>query len=282
MSNIGLTNEDVIGIYFANSNFGVLLAQPLTGTRTAEIFKTVNGGGSWTQIPQSSVVNPVHSIYASNESDVWITGDVVLRQYNGSFWPDRLPLSSFKEIYKVSFYNDIVGVIVGEKAGQAGGLIYSSQDGGATLTKATIPSTIENLANFAFSWVAQATSSIEYATGCSGKTNGFVCKSVDGGGSWNGIALSGSGGPYVVGFPDPENGFILGDMDALYFYTTDSGASWQSATLPFAWTRTRAIHFPTAHVGWAVGNNGGIIKYAKTVSGALDPSTPQGSSHKSF
>jgi photosystem II stability/assembly factor-like uncharacterized protein len=163
------------------------------------------------------------------------------------------------ELMSVYFTDANNGVIVGGNPLSA--LILKTTNGGTSWFTVSSPAT-DFLRGVFF-----PSSSIGYAVGW----NGEILKSVNGGGSWVTQTPAAVYGNLDVYFTDDNTGYLAGGLSGTPVQkTTDGGANW--FTQNSAVTGLVGIYFPTATIGYAVGQGGGIIK---TTNGGVGISEPR-------
>lgn len=211
-----------------------------TGTSpTTGIFKTVDGGTTWTaQVtdPDYSSISPVNAsiAYAVGGRTVSKTTD------GGATWNTIYSDGSLSAIKVRAFdaNNVLVAGGVNENIGTLGrAFIARSSDGGATWTilyQATIHSTIADLSAPTPDVIWAAVTSYEAPT-----PNGFIAKTADGGATWNDASVKPgtntvSGTNSVISAVDANTAWTsyrVADGDSsttAVFKTTDGGATWIS------------------------------------------------------
>ncbi len=72
-----------------------------------------------------------------------------------------------------------------------------------------------------------------------------------------------------MSFADHQYGLAVGPSGALR--TMDGGLTWQPEGIPLAPSSLAAVHLLTPTQGWAVGDDGRILRYTGTLSSAPDP-----------
>lgn len=156
------------------------------------------------------------------------------------------------------FVNDFnhICLVGGNKQNDSIQTIFLSNDAGNTWNYIS-----DNLG----SWLT----SVYFTTSIQGMSVGYdgkVLKTVDGGNTWTKINLTGNLNQRhfsSVFFTDSQNGFIVGGNELLGMHTiiktTDGGNTW-TIILDETGSFFNAVYFPSANVGYAVGNYGALYK----------------------
>ena len=254
---------------------------PGTGMYEPLIYKTINGGASWSNVspPDFGSTNMIYDIYASG-SNVWAAakGDMFgggVKNFfystdGGANWtaktvtydvPDgkggftTMTPSCFgvyatgSKVWAVGGWDPagMIGFRLGDAAYKS---VYLSNDGGANFTAALDLSYLEKN--------SFPDSNTGFAAGNDG-TNGYIYKSTDGGTNWTAATPASAPKPLkAVNFTNASRGWTVGRNGEI-LGTTDSGASW---TKHFRDARDlNGVYCLDANNVWAVG--GGITAATK-------------------
>jgi photosystem II stability/assembly factor-like uncharacterized protein len=99
---------------------------------------------------------------------------------------------------------------------------------------------------------------------------GNICKSTNGGASFNIINTGYSSHLEDVYFSDPENGWVIGS-NGIILYTTNGGISWTHQPSPTGYSLKRIL-FTDSGDGWIFGDNSTILHLAdSTLVSVKDP-----------
>ncbi len=157
------------------------------------------------------------------------------------------------QLYDVHFIDNLRGTTVGDD-----GAILHTTDGGGEWDIAQNDLWVTYNAAFMYS------STIAFAVGANTIFQPLVERTINGWHSWRSsiFYLDGHEGRlYDVHFIDNQTGFAAAtawDGQGRIVFTTDGGSNWSvvyTLTAPL-----RALDFPSANIGYAVGHNGGVIK----------------------
>lgn len=158
-------------------------------------------------------------------------------------------------IFLTDYYHHCI--VGGNKSNDSIQSIYLSTDAGSSYNMVT---------DSVSSWL-KSVYFTSFNNGITVGAYGKVLKTTDGGNIWNPVTIPGSvvqRNFNSVFFVDALNGFIAGgrqnnDSISTILKTTDGGNTWTvSKDVQGYWLRS--IHFPSADIGYAVGDNGLLLK----------------------
>jgi len=274
------TNVHLNSVYFVNESTGFATGYTTSGTTTGVILRTTNGGINWYTVQTttttigfvhfpsvntgyvpsndgfykttnsginfvftSSILNRYYPcFFTSNDTGYTSYGsNHILKTVNGGIsWSQIDVYGLIKNIY---FITSSTGFYAG--FGSGGGLYRTTNDG----------------LNWSLQYYTNNLMCLHFpslTTGyCSGDT---VLKTTNGGVNWFRLnstnnLYKGSFGP--IFFINNITGYLSGSS---YIYkTTDGGNNWQSQQY-ISGSSINSIFFPSSSVGYAVGNNGLILK----------------------
>lgn len=255
---------------FFDKNTGVVL--PGVWYYTPKIFRTTDGGNSFTQLTEGLDLNftvmsfpDAKTGFAANNKGVIKTVD------GGSTWKQSLE-ATFSYIDQITFFNKNEGLaIFRDEAG--GGTIYKTVDGGEKWTSSPL-----KFDGYAQKIVCTDLNTM-YATIIE-LDNKYVVKSEDGGKTWKSLVsfLVKEIDLYDLHFIENKNGWVLGTMvlpgappeaypTVFIKRTTDGGDSWEEnirygESMPSNLTFTDPLH------GWYVSNtNDTTREMSRTMDG---------------
>ncbi len=158
----------------------------------------------------------------------------------------------------VDFFDENIGFIVSLEE------VYKSTDGGDSWQTVTIPGSKEY-----YSDIVMIDNDIIWNVSggyCKSPGNGVVCKSEDGGNTWEVKLIDIALDFYELYFFNENIGFLCTN-DTRYYSTTDGGEAWTlSDEMPTDWINN--FHFISEDTGWICG--GGDLYYiAKTTDGGI-------------
>lgn len=235
-------------IQFVDDRFGFMLGRKRT------IYKTVDGGETWTETTSPAVTDEwerFHVIFFLSPTKGWIVGKNVYRTDDGAVtWSllGPIPVGDDTRIEKprvaegyapsVWFLSERNVVLV-----RKDGDVYRSEDGGAKWHR--VWSVNNFLCQVYFlddkaGWIVGA--------------NGFVARTTDGGVSWEKTQTPTIAQLADVFFVNEKKGWAVGFNGAMIL-TTDGGTSWSIPTVKLDGFNTRLadVYFVDEKRGWAVG-----------------------------
>ena len=227
-------------------------------------------GAVWRAVPSASTATLLKhdDVFFVNPSVGWFatrTGEIYKTSDGGESWLVQYEGDAY---FRSMGFADSRRGWVGNLQGEAGDVLYQTEDGGTTWSVVKLPSGPVGICGI---WVVDHTTI--YAAG---RRDGpaFVLKSSDGGESWSAIDMS----EYADGLVDiyfwtPEEGIVVGQTayTALILGTRDGGDTWErryvgsrSRTEGNAWK----ISFPSRTVGYVSIEAWGAEEYfLKTTDG---------------
>ena len=202
---------------------------------TVPLYKTVDGGNSWSPITNISGIVPkgICAINVINNNVVYAAGRVgspatIMKSTDGGNNWTGISLASYcNMILDMHFQTPDTGYVFAGSNGdiaQANAIILRTTDGGQTWTNVyTSARTHEIIWKAAF-----PSASVGYATVQSyhpGTTQRYVVKTTDGGLTWTELPLSNTGTrEFGIGFINEQTGWVGGENTG--YQTTDGGATW--------------------------------------------------------
>jgi photosystem II stability/assembly factor-like uncharacterized protein len=253
------------------------------------LLRTVDGGESWKQQP----LNQVSRLQFLNSREGWAVGSsatLMKTMDGGATWKrfDELSrvfmLAAENSGYSfgfsdVHFINPQQGWLIGNFTGksqpQIGG-VYTTHDGGLTWHRVPLPIEQNSDGIGSSKLIPGRLLSIRFADSKNGWISGemnadgskkyFALRTSDGGGTW---LLADAPGKNQW-FPDKAVGWTTSlnalsenqnsEFDAEIMRTDNGGARWLS-DVTVRGSRIRHIFFLSPNQGWAVGDNGMILRY---------------------
>jgi len=241
----------------------ISFATPQIGYAAAElgqVWKTTNGGASWTEIMNLGFPYYWYGVQASGANDVVISGfndsnfEGMIRfsHDGGQTWTSDIVLTTNGWGDRIRFVNLQDGLEMDQLNLSAANAAHYTTDGGATATDwtAVVPDPNGGWFGDQFSLLLNQharASGINY------------CTSLNLGATWScGPSIdSVFDGPTF--FANDTFGWVGGgeispNVEGWVHRTTDGGATWSGRTLDIGWP-IREIYFLTPNIGWAVGGN---------------------------
>jgi photosystem II stability/assembly factor-like uncharacterized protein len=143
------SSDEIRKFSFVNANIGFALG--MTGGEVDDVFKTTDGGNSWTPLNTNSIYG--NSIWFINKDTGFVCGfnGMIMRTRNGGILWDTLKTSipSYISLYSMGFSDKNNGYVVGDY-----GFIAKTKDGGNTWSQISSPTgnTLNTIAYFNSVW----------------------------------------------------------------------------------------------------------------------------------
>lgn len=203
-------------VYFLNENVGFVYAMSSTALFRV-IYKTINGGNTWTLVHYSAGLDLQDMYFASDQVGyaVGLYGGIVKTIDGGSNWVVQQSPTQNGQLYGVFFTDDNHGIAVGD------GIILRTSNGGVNWSL-----------DESFQQSLYAVKFIDDNTGYISGSN-VLLKTTDGGNTWapvrSNITNAGTSF-YKVVFTDSQTGFLASGKGL--YKTNDGGNFWaiQSST----------------------------------------------------
>lgn len=258
-----------IGCYFVNSNLG-------WASGDGGLYKTTDGGSSWNIQNGPSGLTKV---YFNDQNNGWTVGgtdgstpyvgDIFRTTDGGNSWSHQTNNTSWARFYGVQFVDANTGWAYAE----VNNTVVKTTNGGADWQIQMSYGDSFNIQSMYF-----IDNNTGWIGGNDGKT-GSLMKTTDGGNNWTNKTPNLQYGLGYIKFFDSKNGMAAGqgrDGSLAIISTTDGGENWsiQPTTFPngVAGNGLEAGFFLNKNTGWAVGDNGIILKYSST-TGIKDKSS---------
>jgi photosystem II stability/assembly factor-like uncharacterized protein len=247
-----LTDLPLRSIYFINKNIGFIVGGQ-SGCSGANcippgsiVFKTINGGVSWTKQTVPYEWSELNSVFFIDEKIGFAVGlGLQLKTTSGGVTWTKLEFDFNCLLTKVLFVNSKRGYT----AGLFGNIFKTTDQGGNWLK--TNNNSDGHIYDFCF-----VNENVGYAAG-----QKEIVKTIDGGNTWN-ILTSSPREIYFIHFADILNGIAIGKghytggdfgfwTSAIYF-TSDGGETWEMEdNINFG----SKVSFPTNKTGYAIAMN---------------------------
>jgi len=264
-------NREVISLFFLNADTGFALSWEFSavppnyfGTR---ILSTINRGVSWNNylFPDTNLfLNTIyfHDRYngfmGGSEGKIFYTTNSGINWHRASV--DSSAFFSFP-VKKIKFADEHTGYAAGG-AFDIAGMMWKTTNGGLNWRSVIVgPEPMNDLYIFDRDNIFCAGGDFEYGPSRLITTNG--------GTNWNYTEFGIFGIGNSIDFRTYNEGWIsLGIIDT-FLLTTDHGISWNTVSSPDN-SRIYDLQFIDQRNGWAVGNEGVILKYNSSIIGVSE------------
>jgi M6 family metalloprotease-like protein len=230
----------------ANEIYGSTWPTPQTGwiCGNAVLFKSTNGGTSWSNLP-SRPNTTLYGVSATDNVRCWAIGStsVYSTTDGGSTWQSSFLTVPGGRLYAISMISGMTGWLAG-----TGGTMYKTINGGSNWTLVT-PGTPRILRSVFFK---------DEAHGWAVGDGGTIASTADSGKNWTVRTLSDTLAFNAVAFTDTLVGCVAGRYGRVY-RTTNGGTSWAVQSIPTR-SHLNAIAFRGRDSGWIAGDNGTILR----------------------
>jgi photosystem II stability/assembly factor-like uncharacterized protein len=246
------------------------------------IFRTTNGGINWDEISQLQIGKywPGYIEFVS-ETEGWITSGLGMIFYTsdgGYSWTQKNKSLTWKDFYALDFVNENIGwaATAGNNFNDDVNVILKTNNGGVDWNIVYSDSFISYL-------------DMDFVTDQTGfvisnnyiDSNYTIDRTLDGGFTWNSTQF-GDAELDRIFFTDTENGWAVGsnNSDLFIVHTSNSGIDWvQQSNINYSGGSLNNLHFYNSQYGFAVGDNGIIIK---TTDGGNSWVSAQGNSNWTY
>jgi photosystem II stability/assembly factor-like uncharacterized protein len=256
------TNDFLIDFFFLDRLYGWGIAWRVMGSAIQSVmYKTTNGGNNWTTYiytDSSTLLNTVHFINPQSGflGCSYTSTKAILRTTNSgvNWFPANVDtnFASYFPVKKFKFMNSNTGFAVGGYFDICG-VVWKTTDGGISWSTKTVGGEPFNAIDFPnANTVVLSGGDYEYGVSVSYSTNT--------GESWNWNFAGYFGIGYSLSFRTSTEGWIAAGFSQMFLKTTDAGLSWGNVKTPDS-AYVYSLIFPNQKTGWAVGDNGTILKF---------------------
>jgi photosystem II stability/assembly factor-like uncharacterized protein len=250
----------IVSLFFLDKNLGWALTLRDTLPFGTTIIKTTNGGNEWLaeNYPEDNVF--MNTTFYFDSLNGWIGGSKIAGTTDGGYtWVDANIDSGFVSnlpVLNFNFYNRQFGYACGGFIDLAG-VIWRTTDFGLNWSSVGVsPDQIFDM--FVFDSLNAIT--------LSGDPEGFFgvgdIKTTDAGESWSFDELPLFGLSFAIDFRTNTEGWSASGFK--FLYTSDSGETWIEKPTPDS-AVIFDLTFTDSITGYAVGENGAILKYRKEI-----------------
>jgi len=250
----------IVALFFLDENLGWALTARDTQPFGTTIIKTTNGGEQWLaeEYPEDNVF--MNTIFYFDSLNGWIGGSKIAGTTDGGFsWVDANIDSGFVSdlpVFNFNFYNRQFGYACGGFIDLAG-VIWRTTDFGLNWTSVGVsPDQVFDM--FIFDSLN--------ARALSGDPEGFFgianIKSTDAGEHWSFEELPLFALSFTIDFRTNTEGWSASGFK--FLFTSDKGDTWIEKPTPDS-AVIFDLTFTDSSTGYAVGENGAILKYSKEI-----------------
>jgi photosystem II stability/assembly factor-like uncharacterized protein len=258
-------DENIVSIFFLNERLGWGVSWDITfdtNSYGSNILSTTNGGTNWQHIryPVEDIfINCVTFVDSLTGYLVGYPGIFVKTTNGGLNWMQVEIDSSFFAGFppnKIEFYNPQYGFACGGVMDLAG-VIWRTTDFGESWSAMGIgPEPLFGIEIFNTQNALCVGGDLEYGPSTSSTTNG--------GNNWSYNTFGFFGIAFSVSFRTRAEGWAPLGFSQQWMYTIDSGRIWRDFDTPDS-SRIYDVQFTDIRNGFAVGDNGVILKYNSTI-----------------
>ena len=254
----------IVDVFFLNKNVGWALTIKETPPFGTIILNTTNGGNNWIQsaYPENNIF--MNTIFFFDSLNGFLGGSIISRTTDGGLsWQEAdidSNMISGLPVYNFSFYNRQFGYACGGFIDLAG-VIWKTTNYGLNWSATGVsPDQIFDL------YVIDSLSAITL----SGDPEGFFevgdIKTTDAGETWSYDALSFFALSFAIDFRTENEGWSASGFK--FIYTTNKGMEWLETSIPDS-AVIFDLQFTDTSTGYAVGENGAILKYDRHPSAVI-------------
>ncbi|MCH2021570.1 MAG: YCF48-related protein [Saprospiraceae bacterium] len=237
------TNTDFYGIVFLDADTGFVVGD-------AGLFKTINGGTSWTTVAIPTSQNLRDITFVNNQVGFCTGGNgtIIKTIDGGDTWAVKTTTAT-RTISSIQFPSANIGYAV-----QTGynWEFLKTNDGGDNWTKTSI-GPISNLSSL---------EAVHFTDTSKGFVGGWYLSAFvttqDGGNTWSNVSTSISPQVYDIYFPSPAEGYMVGWYGEIY-HSIDSGTTWTAQQSGYT-NSLRSIYSTDSSIIYIVGEQGLILK----------------------
>lgn len=233
-------------IKFYDNNTGYTVSSLYNGS-LFNIYKTTNGGVSWTAQSSGYTSMRFMSIYMFHPDTVLISGNngIIVKTTNGGSTWVTIPTGVTDQLWSLEFTSRTTGYCAGSS-----GRILKTTDGGSSWFG--LNSGVQNQ----FYWLKFLNDSLGYLCGSS-----ILLRTTNRGDSWENMNFP-SIPPFdqlrQIVFTDPATAYVIADIGRIR-KTTDAGLNWTMLNTGTT-EAIMGIDFVSSNIAYACGYNGVIIR----------------------
>jgi photosystem II stability/assembly factor-like uncharacterized protein len=253
---------NILSVSFPKKNLGWALARTYFGS---DILKTCDGGNSWKNQSYNGQDTYLQSIYFADSLNGWIGGlygGILYSTDGGLLWNQAVIDSFSNTINDFTFANNNYGFAYGGHTDYMG-VIYKTTDGGKNWTgKSVAADPIQKLCFLDSLNIVGIGGDLEFGSG-------FI-KSTNAGVDWTYRILNIRGTGLGLSFRTASEAWATIKYLGKFLVTYDTGNTWKEYFTPDSISMSDIIFTDSLH-GYAVGDNGVVLKYMGVLSSVQVP-----------
>jgi len=250
----------IVDIFFINENLGWALVFRDVFPFGTIILKTTNGGDTWIAEDYPDDNAFMNTIFFFDSLNGWVGGTYIAGTTNGGVtWVEADVDSSMISglpVFNFNFYNRQFGYACGGYLDLAGVIWRTTNYGESWSATGISPDQVFDL------YIIDSLNAIAL----SGDPEGFFgtgnINTTDAGTSWTYEEMSLSGLSFAIDFRTESEAWSASGYK--FFITSDSGITWENKATPDS-SVIYDLTFADSITGYAVGENGAILKYRKEI-----------------
>jgi photosystem II stability/assembly factor-like uncharacterized protein len=242
------TQKAITNVSQANMEVELIDAQTLFVITFSGIYKSTNGGTSWNEIYPNLASSFLKDVEFTTSTVGFLAtlGSIAKTTDGGATWTDIASTVMTNGWRQLEFPSSDIGYAIGKN-----GMIKTT-NGGDTWNTLAIPMAEPSFIYFKdnnVGWIGSSMSG-----------NDTILSTIDGGTTWNVKTQTSLNTIMTICFVDGQTGYA-GMSGGGVKATSNSGTTWSSVSSPAGNTTINRFCFRNASLGWAVGDNGLIMKY---------------------
>lgn len=235
------------------------------------VFKTTDGGYTWTEELNDSVYHRLFEISFIDSSNGIAAGEgEILRTTDGgATWTEQ-----YRNLYGEPFlYGGVAWQDLNRQWVGGDDRLFYITDAGQNWQTITTLDGMQYYVIRRILFTSETTGWIVGSNVSTDTTSGFVLRTTDGGATWTNV-LSGNTPEYDgIYSPDTSIAYIVGDSGTLV-YTTDRGNTWKSFYLTHVNQNLSDIWVQDLQHAWIAGTGGTIVSIRSNITGISNGTIP--------
>lgn len=256
-------NTFIFDLSFINSQSGWCIASDVNSFPHPVLLKTTNGGNNWQHYIMPDTNMLLLSCYFKNSLTGWLAGfnGIILKTSDGGLnWLNVRDSSEFgwHPIWNISSKNTSFAYSCGGTPDYAGVVSKSNQSGTAWYSQGIAPEPLFK--------IIYSDSLNGFAVGGDFEYGASIVRTTNGGTNWYYENLGFFGFPRSFAYRTPNELWMVLGFGRTWGISTNSGYNWYQAATTDS-VLLNDVFFADNRHGWAVGDNGAILKYNSDIIG---------------